>query len=425
MKKPDILENELARLQTLLEYQILDTAPEVEYDDITYLASLICETPIALISLSDEHRQWFKSKRGLIVTEVPRDLSFCGHVIHGTKVLAVSDALRDERFADNPAVLGAPYIRFYAGAPILAPNGHATGTVCVIDHQPRELSEKQMRSLEALARQVASQLETRKINAAIRKQLQELRECSLKIAQQEEALVHSAKMTSLGEMASGLAHEINNPLAIIMGYNQIVQDMSEKNMLASEKALELSQRIEKTGARISKIVTSLRSFARDGRNDPYAEASPGDLVNQALDFCRARFKSHKILLDVKEVPEGLVFDCQKTQVSQMLLNLLNNSFDALDGKQERWVRIEVLDRGDEVAFVVTDSGKGIPAEIREKIMNPFFTTKKVGKGAGLGLSVANGILQSHGGSLRVDETSANTCFVATFPKKQNRQKKSA
>lgn len=425
MKKPEVLENELARLQTLLEYEILDTAPEIEYDDITDMASMICDTPIALISLSDENRQWFKSRRGLDANEIPRDISFCGHVIQGQKVMNVPDSLKDERFFDNPFVLGPPYARFYAGAPILAPNGLATGTVCVIDRQPRQLSEKQLNSLEALARLVAGQLETRKANAAIRRQLQELQDCSKKISRQEEALVHSAKMTSLGEMASGLAHEINNPLAIIMGYNQIILDLSEKNTLAPEKALELSHRIEKTGSRIAKIIASLRAFARDGRNDPYANASVLEIVNQALDFCRSRFKSHKILLDVREIPAELSFECQRVQVSQMLLNLLNNSFDAVDGKTEKWVRVEVLNHDNEISFVVTDSGKGIPEGIRANIMHPFFTTKMVGKGAGLGLSVANGILQAHSGNLRLDTANRNTCFVATFPKTQKHKRSAA
>lgn len=155
--------NEEARLDALRQYRLLDTAPERVYDDVVALASQVCGTPIALISLLDSHRQWFKAKVGLEVSETPRDISFCGHVIAGEGTMVVEDALADHRFSDNPLVLGSPGIRFYAGSPLLSPDGHALGTLCVIDRQPRKITEEQRAALESLTRLVAHLIESRRI----------------------------------------------------------------------------------------------------------------------------------------------------------------------------------------------------------------------------------------------------------------------
>ncbi|HEU4740597.1 MAG TPA: sensor domain-containing diguanylate cyclase [Meiothermus sp.] len=154
--------NEEARLAKLHEYQILDTLPEQGYDDITYLASQICKTPVSLITLVDHDRQWFKSRVGLGLAETSRDFSFCAHAILQSGVMIVPDALQDQRFADNPLVTGDPHIRFYAGAPLIAPSGEALGTLCVIDRQPRQLGEEEQKALAALASQVMAQLELRR-----------------------------------------------------------------------------------------------------------------------------------------------------------------------------------------------------------------------------------------------------------------------
>lgn len=174
--KPAIKPNqEAARLEALRQYSILDTPPEQAYDDFTSLASFICQVPIALISLVDAERQWFKSKIGLEVNQTARNISFCGHTILSERTLVVKDALSDERFCDNPLVTSAPGIRFYAGAPLITPAGYILGSLCVIDRKPRDLSGSQKIALEALARQVVTQLELRRVSSNLANALNKIK----------------------------------------------------------------------------------------------------------------------------------------------------------------------------------------------------------------------------------------------------------
>jgi GAF domain-containing protein len=165
MLRAPIPPDEPQRMQSLREYQVLDTQPEPVYDDITHVAAGVCDTPIALIALIDGTRNWFKARVGIPdeLTESPRDISFCGHAIIGTTIFEVTDALVDERFADNPLVAQEPKIRFYAGAPLITPNGYRLGTICAIDIRPRRLTEPQRDTLSALSRLVIRQLERRKV----------------------------------------------------------------------------------------------------------------------------------------------------------------------------------------------------------------------------------------------------------------------
>jgi hypothetical protein len=183
--------NEARRIKVLWQYDILDTVPEEVFDELASLAGLICGAPIALITLVDENRQWFKAKVGVDINETGRDISLCTHAIMQTDLFVIPDTTLDERFKDNPLVIENPKIRFYAGAPLVTPDGHALGTLCVLDKVPRNLNENQLQALRVLARHVMIQLELRRHA----KELVTAREdCSKTKADLAKAKVEIAKM---------------------------------------------------------------------------------------------------------------------------------------------------------------------------------------------------------------------------------------
>jgi len=179
--KPPIPKNEEARLQSLLSYHILDTSSEEEYDDITLLASQICGTSISLISLVDDERQWFKSRVGFELKETARDFAFCAHAVmpDSPQPFVIEDATKDRRFADNPLVTDDPNIRFYAGAPLITPDNHILGTLCVIDREPRQLTDSQLEALQALARQITMKLELRRMSVLLQESNEKLKSLTL------------------------------------------------------------------------------------------------------------------------------------------------------------------------------------------------------------------------------------------------------
>ncbi len=198
------VQNEKKRLNVLWQYEVLDTVPEALFDDLTELAARICEAPIALISLVDENRQWFKARVGTTVTETSRDISFCAHAIQQSELFIVPDATKDSRFAQNPLVTSDPKIRFYAGAPLITPDGYALGTLCILDKQPRELRSEQRQALLILARHVVSQLE-------LRRRSRELKDVRALNARNQQELEQAR--AELAEARRRLAGENSHPAA--------------------------------------------------------------------------------------------------------------------------------------------------------------------------------------------------------------------
>jgi PAS domain S-box-containing protein len=235
--------------------------------------------------------------------------------------------------------------------------------------------------------------------------------------QRELTMVQSAKMASLGEMAGGIAHEINNPLTIIQGKASLLLKKSQNGGLSEAYTQEHLEKIVSTCERIAKIVNGLRTFSRSGEKDPFTPIKLQKIITDTEDLCAEKFKNHCVKLEIAPVSDTTI-SCRSVQLSQVLLNLLNNSFDAISPLEEKWIHIDTALLDTVVRITVTDSGNGIPAEVAAKIMQPFFTTKETGKGTGLGLSISRGIVEEHGGKLYLDQSSAHTKFILEIPRER-------
>ncbi len=231
----------------------------------------------------------------------------------------------------------------------------------------------------------------------------------------EAKLSQTAKLTALGEMAGGIAHEINNPLSIMKGFI----DLMQKNVSRGQVDLTLfSQYLERSAntiQRISRIVQAMKRVSRDSSQDPMISHGLNSIVDEVLDVVKEKFHDNGVRLDVVRLATEVRVQCRPVEISQVMLNLLTNAFHAVEQKPGGWVRLSVTTVAGRACLVVTDSGPGIAKDIREKIFQPFFTTKDIGKGTGLGLSISRKILENHNGKLLLDESAKETTFIAELP----------
>jgi len=229
-------------------------------------------------------------------------------------------------------------------------------------------------------------------------------------------LTQTAKLASLGEMAAGIAHEINNPMTIIQGRAEQIKGVLKIAPPDIEKIDAIADNITNSVQRVAKIIKGLRAFARFNADMEFTPVKIIDVINETVDLCKERFKVNNVTLRIDVKNENTIVTSRGTQLSQVLLNLLNNAYDAISERLDRWIQLESYESGDFVILTVTDSGLGIPASIVDKLFQPFFTTKGVDKGTGLGLSMSHGIIGDHGGKIYIDSKSHHTKFVVEIPK---------
>ena len=227
-------------------------------------------------------------------------------------------------------------------------------------------------------------------------------------------MVSAAKFAALGEMAGGIAHEINNPLSIIHGKASFLKVTAEANMYNRDKFVNDVDKIIKTSIRISKIINGLRSFSRDGANEEPVWISFNKIIEDCLDLTSEKLISANIKLNLK-YNKDIELLAVPVQLSQVFLNLISNSIDALTQLNDRQITIETQFLNNQLKIIFSDTGSGIPEQIRQKIMQPFFTTKEIGKGTGLGLSISKGIIEQHNGQFYYDDTAGTTQFVIMLP----------
>jgi C4-dicarboxylate-specific signal transduction histidine kinase len=286
------------------------------------------------------------------------------------------------------------------------PNDKAVGGKIVEFQTLADDFNAMLSTVEQRDREIASM--NANLEQTVEKRTEELKEVQLN-------LIQSSRLSALGEMAAGVAHEINNPLAIIKTKSAQLQELLVENPIDQELAVTMAASVVKTTERIAKIVQGLKSFSRDGSSDPFDVINVHALLTETIDFCNERLKSKGIDLRVDGFDHNLQFAGSTTQISQVLLNLLNNSSDAIEKLNEKWIHVSTEHSDKEIMISVTDSGPGIPEAIRKKLMQPFFTTKDVGKGTGLGLSISRNIIKKHNGTFDIDANSKNTRFVIRLP----------
>lgn len=249
----------------------------------------------------------------------------------------------------------------------------------------------------------------------------EKKENQKRIKEQEVKLVASSKLSSIGEMAGGVAHEVNNPLTVILSEAEYALDEISEGKFNKEDVVKSLTSVRNTTLRISKIIRSLRSISRDVSQDPFERASIDKIYDIAASLCKERIHYREIALQFTDNARDIEIECRPVEIAQVLLNLLINSRDAIEKLKKRWIHIDTQEAENFVKIIVTDSGPGIPQDKIDEIFKPFYTTKEPGKGTGLGLSIVSGIIERHRGSIEVDTKSKNTCFVTTLPKTQSKK----
>lgn len=401
--------NEAERLASLSAHDILDTPPEQGFDDLTALASHICGTPIALVSLVDAHRQWFKSRVGLAAAETPRDVAFCAHTILGDGMMVVQDAFEDERFHDNPLVTGAPHVRFYAGAPLKARDGHALGTLCIIDHVPRRLSDSQHGALARLGRQVEAQLQLRlRLREAEQREAESRsqRDTLARVQAQKDELLHLVMRDFQVPLST-----IQSSASLMLGHGQPpeVRGTAREIREASEGLRRMVANLLDASHEESPLVPRLEEFE--------VTALLGEV---ARDFSLRIQGSRRQFLQAVRLPEPRVL-ADRELLRRTLENLLDNSFRftalgsgrvALEASQPEPGLLEVR---------VRDEGPGIPAAARAHVFDSHVpegapTAARARAGNSVGLSFCRRAVQAHGGWIWVEDNAPRgTCFCLRVP----------
>lgn len=387
MIKPTIPTNERERINVLHSFSILDTLPEEDYDNITTIASQLCQTQIALITLVDNDRQWFKSKFGLDVPETSRDVAFCAHAINDPyETFIVDDAHKDERFFDNPLVVGYPYIHFYAGVPLVTDEGLPLGTLCVLDDRPKVLSESQITSLRALSKQVVNLLELRRKKNQLEFTLQTLVE----------------KQHDLECFAVVAAHDLKSPLNNMTMLIDVLTN--EYKHVLDEDGQEFLMYLGDSAASLRKLIDGLLEYSR---SDTLLEEKREEIF--ISDFMKNLEKLFVVnnTCQIKYISSLEYIYVNVASLMQILINLIANAVKYND-KEITIIEIGFSEQDKHYEFYVADNGPGIDPEHHEKIFKIFTvnaSADKYGqKGNGIGLATVRKMIDKQGGTITIDST---------------------
>ena len=391
MLLPQLPGNEKQRLEALKEYSILDTLPEKEYDDITYLASHICGTPISLISLIDDKRQWFKSHHGLEAEYTSKEVAFCAHAINDKdNIFIIPDSRKDERFHDNPLVTGEPHVIFYAGIPLVNPEGYPLGALCVIDSKPKQLSQQQINALEALSNQLMKLFELRRSNAELRNLVSDLEN----------------KNEALQKFAQTAAHDIKSPLSTIEMMLSILRKKYYQNL--PEKAKTILEHINLSTSNLNQLIEGILRFSKES----------GIVVNNKEDVKVYELVEGVVKLVIAQQKINLTVDgdanmevfTNKTALKQILINLISNALKYND-KETLGLNIMFVDESNVIRFNIIDNGPGIKIKDQDRIFNLFETSDNPDQngtyGTGIGLATVKTLVEKLGGYIKIKSDTGN------------------
>lgn len=377
--------NEKSRLKTLENLQLLHSTPEESYDNITKLASFICETPVSLITLITDEKQWFKSKIGTEITEAPRDLTHCAHaILNPDELMEVPDTRDDERFSDNPFTTGTPQILFYAGMPLKANNGTVMGTLCVLDTKPNSLTSEKKEALKALAKQVENLFELRRHNLKLEKASIELK----------------AKNSQLKDFAGIVSHDMKMPLANMIITTDLLKAKYARNF--DQEGLEYLNYLKQSSFKLSNYITGiLQHYESDSLTEANKEEFDiHDLLEEIIDLLNINYNC---VINLPE--ENLIMSCNRIALEQIFLNLIGNSLK-YNNKEEIQIDVVCTNGGKFYHFSVTDNGVGIPKDKQEEIFELFTVIEEKdrsgNRGNGIGLSTVKKLVTSLGGEITVE-----------------------
>lgn len=387
MIPPEIPVNEKDRLQELHSFSVMDTLSEEEYDNLTAIASAICDTSISLVSLIDDSRQWFKSHHGLDATETPKEYAFCGHAINDPgNMLIVSDSRKDERFFDNPLVQGDPHVIFYAGVPLVSKAGLPLGTLCVIDKEPKTLTQNQIASLKALANQVMKLLELRKSNMLLEEKEKRLNQ----------------KNKELERFAFIAAHDLKSPINNLESFSNLVNQVCGSNL--ADNCVEMLSHISKSSAKLRSLVDGLLEHSR---NVELIAQSKTLVQVEELMMDLVDIVNPDSIVDIRLVSNLSEIEINKTALLQILLNLTVN---AIKYNDKDAIKIEIGVDEDDLNYkvYVQDNGPGISSEHHQQMFEIFSTlhqTDRYGNsGNGIGLATVKDLITRLGGAISVEST---------------------
>ncbi len=433
------------RIDALKKYDILDSLPEQDYDDITKLASEICQTPISLISLIDETRQWFKSNHGLPIRETSRELAFCAHaILNPSEMMVVTDSREDERFARNPLVTGDPNIVFYAGVPLVDSDGFALGSLCVIDQTARQLSQNQLAALKTLARQVVHMLELRKTNAALKESEERYRILSVELEQQvqqrtkelltvNEDLVEANDLLirsndNLQKFAYVASHDLQEPLRKIQAFGDLLK---KEFASTSSEGLDYLDRMQSAAGRMSTLIRDLLNYSRLSiRRDTSKLVVLNDLMQSVVTDLDLTIAETRAIVNVGVLPTIIG---EASQLNQLFQNLLSNALkfrraDTVPHIQITARTVKAADLSNTVKpakatdmyhqIDVIDNGIGFDERYLTRIFDVFqrLHNRSTFAGTGIGLAICEKVVTNYGGAITAaSQPDQGSVFSVFFP----------